>query len=246
MTNILRIDSSSRLEGSYSRQVGDLLEKALVARTAGARVSRRDLGAKPIEHIRNTTIAGYYTPADKMTAELKAATAVSDDVIGEVKAADILLITTPMYNFSIPSSLKAWIDQLVRIGQTFAYDGKSFTGLLPGRKAYVVVAYGAGGYTNGGPFEAADFVQPYLKFLLGFLGITDVTFITVESTTGDGDTIAREMRTAETAIAASLGGGMQSVMMADASDQKIGRPLANKSQGILAAIVDWFAKPKTA
>jgi FMN-dependent NADH-azoreductase len=233
MTTILRIDSSSRLDGSQSRLIGNSLEKALVGSLPGATVSRRDLGATPVEHIRNQTIAGFYTSAEAMTADLRQATALSDAVIGEVKAADILLITTPMYNFSIPSALKAWIDQLVRIGQTFAYDGKSFTGLLPGKKAYVVVAYGAGGYTNNGPFAAADFVQPYLRFLLGFLGITDVTFVTVESTTGDPDTVARELKKADDQIAALF-------RVARAPSPTPART------GILAALSTWFARPKAA
>jgi FMN-dependent NADH-azoreductase len=104
--------------------------------------------------------------------------------------ADVLLIATPMYNFSVPSALKAWIDQIVRIGHTFSYDGKDFAGLLPGRRAFIMVACGAGGYLDGGPFAAADFVQPYLRFLLGFLGITDVTFVAIEHTTADAATVA--------------------------------------------------------
>jgi FMN-dependent NADH-azoreductase len=243
MTTILRIDASSRLDGSYSRQIGDSLEKTLVAATPGARVNRRDLGAQPVEHIRNLTIAGYYTPADKMTADLTKATALSDAVINEVKGASILLITTPMYNFSIPSVLKAWIDQLVRIGQTFSYDGKSFTGLLPGKKAYVVVAYGAGGYTNNGPFAAADFVQPYLRFLLGFLGITDVTFITVESTTGDADTIAREVKKAEDQIMASLARTTAPATARMAVDEKAARPTV---RSLLSQFLGWFSRPRTA
>lgn len=205
MTNILRIDASSRSDGSYSRQLGDAVEKALTAAASAAVVTRRDLGADPVEHVRNLTITGYYTPADKMTADLKEATQLSDAIISEVKAADVLLITTPMYNFTIPSALKAWIDQLVRIGQTFAYDGQSFTGLLPGKKVYVIVAYGARGYTENGPFAAADFVTPYLTFLFNFLGITDISFIPVEGTTKDADAVSHELGKANARIAALAG-----------------------------------------
>lgn len=242
MTTILRIDASSRLDGSYSRQIGDMLEKRLAATTPSALIIRRDLGAKPVEQIRSMTIAGYYTPADKMTVELMAATALSDEIIGEVKAADMLLITTPMYNFSIPSALKAWIDQLVRIGQTFSYDGKDFTGLLPGKKAYVVVAFGAGGYTNNGPFAAADFVQPYLRFLLGFLGITDVTFITVENTTGDGGTIEREVKKAEAAVDAAFGGAARLMM----EEPRITAPASSTKPSLLSLLLGWFGRPRAA
>jgi FMN-dependent NADH-azoreductase len=188
---ILRVDASSRTDTSYSRRIGDAVEKVLRERSPGARVLRRDLTATPPEHIQNPTIAAFYTPVEQMTSELKAAATLSDTIIAEVRAADLLLITTPMYNFSIPSALKAWIDQLVRIGHTFSYDGKSFAGLLSGRKAIVVVAYGAGGYLNNGALTAADFVKPYLTFLFNFLGIADVTFIPLEGTTGNSDDVGR-------------------------------------------------------
>jgi FMN-dependent NADH-azoreductase len=197
--SILRIDSSSRVEGSFSRALGDRIEARLAA-SGTATVVRRDLAHTPIEHIRNETIAGYYTPVEAMTPELKAATALSDAIVAEVQDADIILITTPMYNFSIPSGLKAWFDQLVRIGYTFSYNGSTFEGLLDGKKAYVAVAYGAAGYLGDGPFSTADFVQPYLKFILGFLGVTDVTFLPMEASTGDSITIAREKAKADALI----------------------------------------------
>jgi FMN-dependent NADH-azoreductase len=189
---LLRIDASSRHEGSHSRAVADDIIAALRASHPGLAVTTRDLALSPVEHIRTATIAGFYTPTESMTAELKDAVALSDAIISEVEAADVILVATPMYNFSIPSALKAWIDQLMRINKTFSYDGKSFGGLLSGKKAYVAVAYGAGGYVGNGPFASADFVTPYLRFLLGFMGISDVTFIPVETTTGGPDIVAAE------------------------------------------------------
>ncbi len=203
-TSILRIDASSRSSGSFSRTIGDVVERSLLAKHQGANFTRRDLAQQQIEHIRNETIIGYYTPKEAMTEELKAVTLTSDEVIAEAIRADILLITTPMYNFSIPSALKAWIDQLVRIGRTFNYDGSSFTGLLPGKQAYVVIAYGAGGYSNGGPLANADFAKPYLLFLLGFLGIQDVTFVPVEATTADPATVSREVEKVKQMVHSSI------------------------------------------
>jgi FMN-dependent NADH-azoreductase len=197
--NILRIDASSRAEGSFSRALGDRIEARLNPDNRSI-VVRRDLAKTPIEHIRNETIAGFYTPVEALTPELMAAVALSDAIISEVQHADIILITTPMYNFAIPSGLKAWFDQLVRIGQTFSYNGTSFEGLLSGKKAYVAVAYGAAGYLGEGPFSTADFVQPYLKFIFNFLGVSDVTFLPIEATTGDEATIAREKAKAERLI----------------------------------------------
>lgn len=204
--SILRVDASSRSSGSYSKDIGDDVERSLLARHQGADIIRRDLAQQHIEHLRHETIIGYYTPSEAMTDELRDVTLTSDEIIAEAKKADIILITTPMYNFSIPSALKAWIDQLVRIGRTFDYDGSSFTGLLPGKQAYVVIAYGVGGYSDGGPLAGADFVKPYLSFLLGFIGIQDVTFIPVEATSGEPAAIAREVEKAREMIRSVLAG----------------------------------------
>ncbi|MBX9682994.1 MAG: NAD(P)H-dependent oxidoreductase [Hyphomicrobium sp.] len=204
MSRILRIDTSSRTDGSYSRDLTNAFIARWLQRHPNDQVMVRDLVAAPIPHIADVTIKGYYTPADQMDVPLKAATALSDLLIHELRSADVLVLSVPMYNFSIPSALKAWIDQIVRIGHTFSYDGKGFTGMLPGKRAYVMIAYGAGGYLDGGPFGGADFVQPYLKFLLNFLGIADVTFINVEATTADPATISANVTKARALIDAAV------------------------------------------
>ena len=182
MTTLLRIDSSSRFDGSWSRRIGD----AVAAKLAPTNTLTRDLVEKPVPHISVETIGAFFSdPAAYGDAE-KAATAVSDELLAEIAAADDILITVPMYNFGIPSALKAWVDQVVRIGRTFSFDGQSFTGLVTGKRAFIVIAYGAGGYDAD--FKVADFVEPYLVFVLNFLGITDVTVIPVEGTnTGGGE-----------------------------------------------------------
>jgi len=98
-----------------------------------------------------------------------------------------------MYNFSIPSALKAWIDPLARIHCGFGYDGQQFEGLLGGRSAHIAVAYGAAGYLNGGPFVGADFVTPYRRFVLNFLGISEVHVHAAEGTTGDAAGIEAQL-----------------------------------------------------
>jgi len=198
MPMLLRIDSSSRRDGSHSRALADAFETAWSARFPGAAIVRRDLAANPIAHIHETTIAGFYTPAEKLDASLKGAVALSDELIEEVNAADTILIATPMYNFTVPSALKSWIDQIVRIGRTFSYDGANFTGLVKARRVVVVAAFGAGGY--GGALAGADFVTPYLKFLFGFLGVSDVTVIPTEATTADAATVASNIDRAKTDI----------------------------------------------
>jgi FMN-dependent NADH-azoreductase len=206
MKNMLRIDSSTRSEGSISRDLGTHFERTWLAQHPGASVVHRDVALEPIEHIRNLTVAGYYTPTDQLTPELIEATAQSDALIAELEAADTVLITTPMYNFSIPSSLKAWVDQIVRIHKTFSYDGSSFNGLLTGKKAYVIVAYGASGYMAGEGFAAANFVESYLRFILNFLGISDVQFFHAQATTAAPEIAAQHKAQVQTEIERALQG----------------------------------------
>ena len=194
MTTLLRIDSSSRLDGSWSRRFGD----ELVAHLAPTRTITRDLTEKPVPHIALATIGAFFSDAATHGVAEKQATTLSDELIAEIEAADDILITVPMYNFGVPSALKAWIDQIVRVGRTFSFDGQAFGGLVKGKRAFVVIAYGAAGYA--GDFKPADFVAPYLTFVLNFLGIMDVTVIPIEGINmGQGE--ASEA-TAHVAIAA--------------------------------------------
>lgn len=199
MHTLLRIDSSSRHDGSWSRRIGD----DLVAHLAPERTIRRDLATMPAPHISLATVGAFFSDPATHGPEDRQATALSDALIAEIEAADDILITVPMYNFGVPSALKAWIDQVVRIGRTFRFDGESFAGLLQGKRAFVVIAYGAAGYA--GDFRPADFVAPYLSFVLNFIGITDVTVIPVEGINmGRGDTAEAEARARIAAVPARL------------------------------------------
>lgn len=198
MTILLRIDVSPRpatqpgsgLEGSFSRDLADVVEARIARRHNDLTVLRRDLAAEALPHIGDLTIKGYYTSPNAMTAELRAATALSDRLISEIEAADLLLLSVPMYNFSFPSAFKAWIDQIVRINRTFSYENGAFRGLMSGKTAYFCHAFGANGYLDGGAFAAYDHMSPYLRMILGFIGITDVTSFAIEATTADAATIA--------------------------------------------------------
>lgn len=196
MKNILRIDASARTEHSHSRALGDWLLKQVDACCPDHQVDYLDLATNALPHIHQMTINGYYTPEADHTPEMKEATLLSDGLIGQLQQADVLVMTLPMYNFSVPSSLKAWIDQIVRIGKTFSYENGAFGGLVTVKKAYVIVAYGAAGYVNGGGFQGANFVEPYLQFLLQFLGIQDVHFVSVESTTADESVVEQALEAA--------------------------------------------------
>ena len=209
MTRILRIDSSSRpspaalasgVEGSYSRELADHLIDRLRVEHPSAEVVVRDLVTNPVPHIANETIAGYYTPPEAMTDALRGATALSDELIAEVKAADVIVLSVPIYNFSIPSALKAWIDQVVRIGHTFAYEDGQFSGLVENKPTFVCFSYGAAGYGENGPLYAYDHMKPYFMMVLNFIGLTDVETFAIEATTADAATIADARSSAMHAI----------------------------------------------
>ncbi len=200
MRNLLRIDSSARTTASLSRVLGDHLESCWARAEPAGRVVRRDLAKSPIGQIEEATITGFYTPADAMTPDLKAATALSDQLIAELQATDALLITTPMYNLSVPAALKAWIDQIVRVDRTFAYEDGQFAGLVKPDLAYVCAAYGANGYEAGGPMAAANFLEPYLDGLLRFLGFSQVQFFSLQATGADEATVAAGLAGAKAEI----------------------------------------------
>lgn len=189
MPTLLRVDSSARTQGSHSRTLADEVQSKWLAANPGAMIQQRDLAKTPVGPIENETIIGYYTPEEDMTDSLKQFTAESDTLIAELRAADALLISTPMYNFSVPAVLKAWIDQVVRIHKTFGYnENGELQGLVKGKPAYIVTALGA--QFSGTPLESMDFLHPYLKTLLGFIGFDEITFFSVESTVTDENQFA--------------------------------------------------------
>lgn len=176
MPSLLRIDVSPRGDASYSRQLGKTFTDSWQAKHADGTLTVRDLAKQQPTYVDLQWIAGAFSKPEELSADHKAALKQSDDIIAEVKAADTVLITTPMYNFQVPAVLKAWIDHLVRVGITVNYTDKGPVGLLPGKKVVVVVA-SAGAYEAGTPSENYDLLTPYLKHILGFIGITDVAFV---------------------------------------------------------------------
>ncbi len=169
MTHILRVDSSMRTEGSISRNLADKLVERLS--DGSTQVTERDL-ANGIELINENWIGSNFTdPADR-SDEQKTSLATSDELVNELRAADTVVITAPVYNFHVPAALKAWIDMVARARETFRYTEEGPVGLLTGKKVYVVM-------TSGGTVLGAenDFVSGWLKYILAFMGMTDVTFI---------------------------------------------------------------------
>ncbi|MBB4843822.1 FMN-dependent NADH-azoreductase [Paucibacter oligotrophus] len=195
---LLRIDASARHQGSVSRQLADQIQARWHARWPQGRCISRDLAKEPVAQIENLTIEAFYTPTAQLSPAQRAATARSDELIAELKAAHTLLIATPIYNFAAPAALKAWIDQIVRMGQTFSYENGQFQGLVLRPRAVLALSYGAAGYQ--GPLAQMDFLRPYLSALLGFLGITEIQVISAEATTADAAIAAAQRRAAEAEI----------------------------------------------
>jgi FMN-dependent NADH-azoreductase len=175
MTKVLIIDSAATGEASVSRK----LTAEFAARIGGpsVRIVRRDVGTAPIPHLTAQTV-GAIRGGEVETDEGRAALALSDRLIAEVKEADIMVIGAPMYNFGMASTLKAWFDHVLRAGVTFRYTAEGPEGLVKGKKA-VVIESRAGFYSEG-PGSAMDHQEPHIRTLLGFIGITDVTFVRVE------------------------------------------------------------------
>lgn len=180
--NLLQIDSSLFGDHGKSSQLAHHFVAQWLQQNPGSRVTRRDLATHPIPHLDATTLQANMTPADKRTPEQQALAAVADEAIAELQNHDVLVLAVPMYNFGIPSTLKAWIDAVARAGTTFRYTANGPEGLLKGKKAYVLTA--RGGAYLGTP---NDTQTPYLKTFLGFIGITDVTFVHAEKLNMNAD-----------------------------------------------------------
>src|SRR5690606_15538719 len=178
MSTILVIDSSVNGETSISRPLVQHAVDRLVAAHPNSRVVRRDLGADPLPHLTETNVRGVR--GEPVTDGDHATRARSDALIAELREADVIVIGAPMYNFSVSTALRAWFDHVLRAGETFSYSEAGPKGLLPGKKAIVIEA--RGGLYSEGPARAIDFQEPYLRHLLGFMGITDVTFVRAEKT----------------------------------------------------------------
>ena len=170
-THVLRVDASARTDGSVTRSLADRLVDTLGAGS----VTRRDLAAEPIPQISEDWVGANFTAPDERTAEQNARLAQSDALVAELQAADTLVIATPIYNFGVPAALKAWIDMVARARVTFRYTDDGPVGLLAGKKAYIVLASGGTGVDT-----PIDFATPYLRHVLGFIGIKDVTVVAAD------------------------------------------------------------------
>jgi len=175
MSKLLYLNSSVRNTGSVSRLLSSEFVTKWKAANPTASVIERDLASHPVPHLTEQMMGAYFTPADQRSDEQISTVKLSDDLVAELLAADMIVIGAPMYNFSVSSTLKAWIDHVARAGLTFTYGANGPEGLVTGKK--VVIFTSRGGVYSTGPAKAMDFHETYLRAALGFLGLSEITFV---------------------------------------------------------------------
>lgn len=200
MSNLLAVQVSPRATGSISRTLTAQFIDTWQAGHPGGTVTVRDLLKTPVPYVDLAWMGGAYSPPAQHTPEMAAAMKVSNELVAELQAADHIVIGTPMFNFSIPAILKAYIDQVVRVGVTVSADN---VGLLTGKKATIIIATG-GDFSPGSPIEGYNQASAYLRALLGWIGITDVDFILADRgrAGGNGETAIEAFGSKVTAAAA--------------------------------------------
>jgi len=180
MSTILTITASPRGERSVSRALTTSFAQQWAQNHPEDTILLRDIGHHPVPHVTEPWVVGAFAPPEAQTAESKAAIAVSDQLVDEFLTADRYIFGVPMYNFNIPSTFKAYIDQIVRAGKTFAVGPNGFEGLVKDKKALFITCSG-GAYAAGTPMAAHNFQEPYLRVIFGFIGLTRVEFVSADS-----------------------------------------------------------------
>ena len=178
MNNVLLVMSSPRGQQSYSQQVARGIVDDLKIAHPAAKIVVRNVARNPLPHVGEAFVSGMTQKPEQRSRAETQALALSDALIEELAAADVVVLAVPMYNFGLPSALKAWIDHVVRAGSTFRFGANGPEGLLRNKRAIVVVS--RGGVYSDGPLKQLDFQESYMKSVLGFIGITDVEVVRVE------------------------------------------------------------------
>lgn len=192
---ILQVNSSIKGEASASSRLAGLVSARLASKEPGSEVTVREAASQPL--LDAAALGALFTPAENRTPEQAARVAIDDATIAQVQEADAIVLGVPLYNFGEPVQLKAWIDAIARNGVTFRYTATGPVGLLSGKKVYVVLA--RGGYYKGTP---NDTQTPWLRNVLGFLGMTDVTFLHAEGLNVSPEASAQALAAVEAEIAA--------------------------------------------
>lgn len=180
MKNILVIESSHNREQTGSRHISAQIQARIREKYPQANIIVHDLTTEALPHPSEKMLTAFHVPPDQQNEELKEAIRLSNQLTDEVLKSDLVIISAPLWNFSIPSSVKAWIDHVVRAGKTFSYSPNGPVGLLKNTKAIIVAS--TGGIYSEGPMKAFDFLVPYLQSVMKFIGIVDVQAVRLEGT----------------------------------------------------------------
>lgn len=178
MKRILYVKSSMLGSASQSNKLGQAIVNKIQDKYEGSTLEELNLADINIPHLKPEVLRTFFVPSSQLTQEDKTLIQLSDHAVNQLLEADIIVIGAPVYNFTIPTALKAWIDHISRAGITYAYGENGPVGMVKGKKVYVAMS--SGGVFSTGPYQANDFVAPYLKAFLGFLGMTDVTVFRAE------------------------------------------------------------------
>lgn len=204
MAQLLHIDASPRGSRSHSRALTKEFVDTWLESHPADTVVYRDLGHSPPPHVDEAWIAAAFTPPDERTQQMRKTLKTSDDLVDELLAADILVIGLPMYNFGAPSSFKAYIDQIVRIRRTFDFDpddrDQPYKPLVHDKRIFVIVATGDSGYETGGRLAEFNHLDPHLRTIFGFIGVTNVTFVYVGNDEFGGERLASSLLNARARI----------------------------------------------
>lgn len=192
------------MESSVSGELVDFFAESFASEFGSGQIKTRNLVDASPPHLNQEMVAAFFTADDRRNEAQKRALAFSDELVDELIDADVIVIGAPMHNFGISSSLKAWIDHVVRAGRTFNYTDTGPKGHLTGKKVFVVTARG-GDYSEGSFMAAMDHQAPYLRTVLGFIGLDDVTFIHAQGLARGDESRDQVIVDAKAAIAASVG-----------------------------------------
>jgi FMN-dependent NADH-azoreductase len=204
MTHILHIDASPRGDRSVSRTLAKEFISNWQTAHPGDTVTYRDLGHHPVPFVTEAWIAGAFTPPEQHSPESVEAMRISNELVDEFLAADRYVFSIPMYNFSIPANFKAYLDQIVRVGRTFSVESDgSYKGLVQGKKVLIITARG-GAYPKDTPYFAYDMQEPYLRLILGFMGITDIQVIHADNLMAKGEVRDQAIANAQSALKTAI------------------------------------------
>jgi len=196
MSKLLHLDSSGRGSLSITQPLTAHFASKWKESNPGGQVIHRDLAESDLQFVNAELVAAFNTPQDQLTQQQKDLMAQSNSLVSELYDADVYVFGVPMYNFSIPALFKAYIDLIVRAGKTFSYEGGRPNGLLKNKKLYVVTA--SGGDYRAEPMKSLDFLEPYVRTILNFIGIADITFIKAYG--HDAETVSATTKAAKDSI----------------------------------------------